>query len=252
MNCRDFEMIVTALARSHALDGITSEQSLAHTDSCGRCAARLAEERALLAGVQAVVEELAGEGAPARVEAALLLAFHEHAKERPLVLQIPKWTERRRFVWAAAAAAILAVVSTMIVSWMHARPFNDKNPSGEQSFAPPDVPAPSPGPVIQPADPDSRVISERRRRGTMRRAIRQHEQDGNEQNGGEIATEFLPLLDGDDLDSLDDSQLVRVELPGSALIAIGLPVGVEMANAPVKADVLLGHDGLARAIRFVR
>ena len=60
------------------------------------------------------------------------------------------------------------------------------------------------------------------------------------------------MMDGDDLDSLDNNQLVRVELPGSALIAVGLPVDAEMANAPVKADVLLGHDGLARAIRFVR
>jgi hypothetical protein len=33
---------------------------------------------------------------------------------------------------------------------------------------------------------------------------------------------------------------------------VGLPVDAEMANTPVKADVLLGHDGLARAIRFVR
>ena len=81
----------------------------------------------------------------------------------------------------------------------------------------------------------------------MRPAIRQHEQDA-----GEITTAFLPLLDGDDLDALDGSQLVRVELPGSALMAVGLPVDEEMANASVKADVLLGHDGLARAIRFIR
>jgi len=38
----------------------------------------------------------------------------------------------------------------------------------------------------------------------------------------------------------------------AALIAVGLPVDAEMADTPVKADVLIGHDGLARAIRFVR
>jgi hypothetical protein len=46
--------------------------------------------------------------------------------------------------------------------------------------------------------------------------------------------------------------MVRVELPGSALGEVGLPVDPETAKTPVKADVLLGDDGLARAIRFVR
>jgi hypothetical protein len=41
-------------------------------------------------------------------------------------------------------------------------------------------------------------------------------------------------------------------LPRSALASLGLPMNVERANERVKADVLLGHDGLARAIRFVR
>jgi hypothetical protein len=51
---------------------------------------------------------------------------------------------------------------------------------------------------------------------------------------------------------LDDVQVVRVELPRSALQSFGLPVNAERAGERVKADVLLGHDGVARAIRFVR
>jgi len=45
---------------------------------------------------------------------------------------------------------------------------------------------------------------------------------------------------------------VRVELPGSALGEVGLPFDPETAPESVKADVVLGQDGLARAIRFVR
>jgi hypothetical protein len=41
-------------------------------------------------------------------------------------------------------------------------------------------------------------------------------------------------------------------MPRSALIRLGLPVNVERADTPVKADLLVGEDGLARAIRFVR
>jgi len=68
----------------------------------------------------------------------------------------------------------------------------------------------------------------------------------------EIATEFLPLADANNLTAQDGGQLVRVELPRSALLAFGLPMNIERADEPVKADVLVGQDGLARAIRFVR
>jgi hypothetical protein len=60
------------------------------------------------------------------------------------------------------------------------------------------------------------------------------------------------LLDEDTLDLLEDAQVVRIELPGSALLAVGLLVDPEITDEPVKADVVLGYDGLARAIRFVR
>jgi hypothetical protein len=50
----------------------------------------------------------------------------------------------------------------------------------------------------------------------------------------------------------DGGHVVRVELPRSAMASFGLPVNFERAGGRVKADVLLGDDGIARAIRFVR
>jgi hypothetical protein len=41
-------------------------------------------------------------------------------------------------------------------------------------------------------------------------------------------------------------------LPPSALIAVGLPAPVERTDSRVKADVVVGDDGVARAVRFVR
>ncbi|HEV8484280.1 MAG TPA: hypothetical protein VGV87_12110 [Blastocatellia bacterium] len=239
-------MIITTLAREKVLEGITREKSLAHAEACARCAGRLAEERALLAGVQAVVEDIAGESAPMRVEAALLLAFQERAGSSSHVLRMPQSRDLTRWMWAAAAAAILALVSTVVVSRLHGRSFNENNAARELSSGSP-APTTPPERIVTGADDNRRATPGPRRREAGRHAILHHEQGGRE-----IATDFLPLLDGDDLSSLDSSQLVRVELPGSALIAVGLPVDAEMANTPVKADVLLGHDGLARAIRFVR
>ena len=46
--------------------------------------------------------------------------------------------------------------------------------------------------------------------------------------------------------------MVRVELPRYAMARFGLPVNMERYDERVKADVWLGADGLARAIRFVQ
>jgi hypothetical protein len=50
----------------------------------------------------------------------------------------------------------------------------------------------------------------------------------------------------------DGGQIVRVQLPRSALANFGFPVNMDRYNEKVKADVLFGVDGTARAIRFVQ
>jgi hypothetical protein len=51
---------------------------------------------------------------------------------------------------------------------------------------------------------------------------------------------------------MESGQMIRVELPRSALASFGLPMNMERADERIKADVVVGNDGLARAIRFVR
>jgi hypothetical protein len=120
MNCRDFKKLVLALARGSSLDAATREQGLVHTEGCQRCAARLAEERALLADVRAVAAELAGEEPPARVDAALLAAFRAQkiAMVSRTVIPMPSRT-RHWWSWklAAVAAGILILISVIAVFW---------------------------------------------------------------------------------------------------------------------------------------
>lgn len=68
----------------------------------------------------------------------------------------------------------------------------------------------------------------------------------------EVTTEFFPLAQGGGLASGEGGHIVRIELPRTALASFGLPLNVETAGGRVRADVLLGEDGTARAIRFVR
>lgn len=72
------------------------------------------------------------------------------------------------------------------------------------------------------------------------------------QSETEIATDFFPLAGAMTLMQTDSGHIVRVELPRSALASFGLQVNAERSTERVKADVLFGDDGIARAIRFVR
>jgi len=68
----------------------------------------------------------------------------------------------------------------------------------------------------------------------------------------EYATDFVPLSYGGVKKPMESGEVIRMEMPRSALIAFGLPVNVDRADTPVKAELLLGEDGMARAIRFLR
>jgi hypothetical protein len=68
----------------------------------------------------------------------------------------------------------------------------------------------------------------------------------------EIQTEFLPFMAYRPLSPEEQRQIVRVRLPRSALHVFGLPINMERSREPVQADVVLGEDGTALAVRFVR
>jgi hypothetical protein len=65
----------------------------------------------------------------------------------------------------------------------------------------------------------------------------------------EIVTEFFPLLDV--APPFERGELLRVMVPASTMRKVGLPVNEEHMTDRVYADVLVGEEGLARAIRFV-
>jgi hypothetical protein len=65
-------------------------------------------------------------------------------------------------------------------------------------------------------------------------------------------TDFIPIGYVNSLSLQDGGSLVRVELSRSSIINMGFAVNMDRYNETVKADVLMGADGLARAIRFVQ
>jgi hypothetical protein len=167
------------------------------------------------------------------------------------------WSWRR---WSFAAAAAILIACGFIVIVFH----TNQNGSGKDRVVITErAPEPRPpverepqikkGPINREPRRESRTM--RPRRGSRPRpntpSIRV-ETITAELEESENLTDFLLLRYGDDHEPMESGEVIRVQMPRSALISLGLPVNVEHADEPVLADLLIGEDGLARAIRFVR
>jgi hypothetical protein len=275
MNCQNFETIVNDLAREQIMETSVREEALAHCGECEECAQRLEDERSLSLGLQALAEEMRSIPASDRVEH-LLIAF----RSLGVVHARPRATQQWRY-WAAAAAAVLFVVFG--IAGMRSRigtPKLREQASAEtvKAQALPSVPISvvenSDSAVLPLAKP---ALDARASRSAKAQTVRPRVQDGAEDNRDgkdakgagdaqvtgnetlagnyterEIATDFLSVGYASPMNLQDGGQVVRVELPRSALASFGLPVNLNRANERVKADVLVGTDGQARAIRFVQ
>ncbi len=256
MNCQRFEDIVNDIAREQILDASVRSEALAHSRECEHCALRLEDESAITLRLRSLAGSFEAVGAPAQVETQLLTAFAERSpiKSQPLAMSRPRYWPQ---YWMAAIAAVLLVVFAFVVfRARQAAPAKDK--ANELLAIKAGAPAsPVSAPVvsasgqdnhIQPSIPRQRTLTVRHNRPSAAPITKQSKPSGN----SEIATDFMPLTYGGAANLADGGRMVRVELPRSAMASFGLPVNMDRANERVKADVLLGVDGLAHAIRFVR
>ncbi|HKP88020.1 MAG TPA: hypothetical protein VJZ26_18090, partial [Blastocatellia bacterium] len=237
--------------------------AVAHAENCVRCAMRLRDERTLTAGLGRLSASTATKEAPARIESALRAAFREQHESRLAPTVINQSHGRRWTRWAFATAAMILI----LLSVAALRPGHLQGPveNAIDLTGEPAAPALAPREALPPPAATSgergqnvsNVIKRKSSRtprlvagNTKDRAVRKPQAVGQEAT--EIATDFIPLLHGDELNLMESGQMVRVELPRSALISFGLPMNMERADERIKADVVLGSDGLARAIRFVK
>jgi hypothetical protein len=67
----------------------------------------------------------------------------------------------------------------------------------------------------------------------------------------EEVSEYYALTYTGEMQAGDDGQIIRVELPRASLFAMGIDIPVENAAAKIKADLLVGPDGVMKAVRLV-
>lgn len=302
MNCQEFLSNIDGLARGALLDARTRDDAATHEESCGVCASRLADERALTAGLRALAAKMSDAETPARAEVVLLNAFRSRtaasrtgaSSTTPTssnVVSLSQHAGERHWSWvksvAVAALAAAAVALFMLVPPYLPSPVPAKESAAEKSQG---APIQTPGGAAASAERNETARANEGQGGsssqsTASTASKDVDEDepsqastprrnvvrgmnvgysstrGASSNKGtlaesadarEITTEFIPLMQNGGFAQSEGMHLVRVELPRSALSSFGIPVNAEQSGGRVKADVLLGEDGTARAIRFVR
>ena len=178
-------------------------------------------EEFVAAALRALAEQDAGRDAPEEVENRLLQAFRRKQTQR-------RW--RNGLTWSLAAAAAVAV---LLVAMRGRRP--EMRPT---DYAPPQFVATAPAPV---EIADLPALAPVRKARPIERQLKIQPR--------EIVTEFFPLMDV--APPFERGELLRVTVPMSTMRKVGLPVNENRLADRVYADVLVGNEGLARAIRFV-
>src|SRR5262245_31416479 len=257
MNCRDLETIVIDIARDRLMDAASRERGLEHVQRCALCATLLVEERALSRDLRALSARCAAEEIPERIETALLSAFRQRAVA-PIVAPRRRRDPRRRRWLLAVAALFLLVFGVSLAGWIASSPKRESPTVGSTNGGAAPIKTPA-TPVVSDQKPPRKVEvrqPDRRIPGLASEKRQKRLAGANRLSGGddaprEYVTQFFPVMQGDDLIPLEGGQLVRVKMPRSNLISLGIPFNQERASETIKADVLVSNDGLARAIRLV-
>jgi hypothetical protein len=254
MNCQRFESLVSELVRGRMMAAEQRGEALAHSDACEDCGARLRDDEMLTRGLQFLAIEMESLEAPAAIETKLLAEFRDRSAA-------PAATARRPVdarYWLSAVAAILLIAIAIVA--IRSRTVNESKENARQIEAPKPVevqepprekqqPANESSFAVNDPTPQRNIIPQKRRSNRVKRTapavMANHVTN-------EIATDFMPLGYMNAASLQDGGQIIRVELRRSALANFGVPVNMDRYNEKVKADVLLGVDGMARAIRFVQ
>jgi hypothetical protein len=235
MSCDALREAIVEVGRGQDVGRGTAAAVDTHVAHCRPCAARLERERELSAGLRALASESSHSTASNDLERSLVEAFRNH--QSPAVRSGIK-------AWVSIAAAAVVLVGAGL--WLSRS--GGENPTGAapepvrtvQSATPPvaDASEPTTVPPDRKADP---VATTRRQTRSLRHRPSRF-----------VAAEgFMMLPAALTLPVFESGEIVRMELPVTSLPAYGLEIAPESRRSAVEADLLVGQDGQARAIRLV-
>lgn len=146
--------------------------------------------------------------------------------------------------WPRIAATIVVIAGSLFV-WKTTRSV----PAPERTFAgpPSDRSSPPPAVVVEKTNPPA--ASDRK----LPAAVRPNRTKQHTPRAAHIVrpSGFVALPWSAGLPAFESGEIVRMEVPAATLPTYGIDISSGVSGKPVEADVLIGQDGFARAIRLV-
>jgi hypothetical protein len=252
MNCEDFNYIINELADYKPMAVSTRDAGVSHVALCADCAAKLTNARAVSATLL-LAAGAESETAPARIKDDLLAAFAAEQQATAPNRVVPIASRSKLGWWAAAAVAAAAAIvfAVMLPTWRSAPV---RNPQPTVAVKAPPIETPTVAPNVQPGSelPSDVPVTAPRKQRVLRPKSRPFITAGTSETIARNGTnEFVPLTYLATATAIDTGTIVRVQLSRAALARLGLPINIEGSNESVKAEVVIGDDGVARAIRLV-
>jgi hypothetical protein len=240
MNCQDFEGIINDLAREQTVAVADRARAMVHGETCARCAARMHDEFMVTAALRSLSASADRQEAPPQVEGALRYAFRQQNR-RPVRMVPARWQGWGGAVAMGAVAAGMLLVLAFTTAALRRPEASERKPAeGSRQ--------------VKPSRQNRIENAEARTETPVDPAGGTASAEGGDllamEAGGEEG--FVPLQLGDDLADVDGAQVMRVEVPSAALVSLGLLSSQGDGAEGVEADVLLGQDGVAHAIRLVQ
>jgi len=274
MECDNFAEIACELAQDGLMESSIRANALEHARSCRKCEMRLASERALNQAL-GFAAEAEVECAPPSVKVALERAFAElpasamtsrHADE----IAMMRAARTRRFLQAAAAALLIlfaaAAFYVMRSRGTGARGSGHGSPDGAVSGPSLTLELRAPGTPESPRTPafppsiEPHVLGPHLGRRTpslklrlaSSRAGAAVENAEQSKPDSEAITDFIPLTYLTRSTAIESGQVMRVKVPVSTFIALGVPINNQHADELVNAELVVGDDGVMRAVRLLK
>ena len=261
MTCREFTEVAESLTPSQLLRmGMEDERVSAHVRDCAACGKWLESQKLLGNALQVLRADTAKRQASPRVEQAVLQAFRSQGFE-PATAVAPDfaapaaWKLSRFFeVGAYAAVAAALIVGTFVGARMwRDRQELPKQVQAQAATVQPTVPD-STATVAAGTKPAESVPAETAHKHSAPAAMKSAVASAKlpQAASAQAATTavdrqgFVALMLCDPLICSGEEQVIRMELPGSTMTSAD-----GSGTRPVVADVVVGDDGLVRAMRIV-
>ena len=235
MTCHELRLYF----RLHCTDPMGADARLdvdaEHLKHCEECARFVEQQRELGASLR--LARMSAPKVPSSLDSAVLANYRRQVAERRASARTAPRNRLAILCWSAAVAAIALVAALLMFS-------------GRRTAA--TVAPPGPAPAATKPQPIASAPPAGRPQPQLRKHSHpppQHSGSSNVVLTGSLPPDFRGLMYCDQLSCSGAMEIVRMQLPASALM---FAPGSNSANAVVLADVLVGPDGIARGIRIVQ